>query len=332
MPGEHKADGSINTGETLLVADIGGTNARFALVVSGEKRLSQFMNLPTRDYSGIVPAACEYLGQLSCELPSRACIAVACPVWGDTVSLTNNDWSFSIDEVRQSLKMGQLMVVNDFKALAAGVPLLSADERVQIGNGSPIPDRPISVIGPGTGLGVATIVPDGGRHFVLDGEGGHVGFAPGNEREIEILRLLSRQFGRVSTERILSGEGMATLYRVLAKIDGVDSITLAAADIIEQAKSNSCSRCLETVSIFCAILGSFAGDTAMTLSSQGGVFIGGGIVPRIVELIKDSPFRARFESKGRTSSFIKNVPTYLISTEHTALTGAASLVLDDFKR
>jgi glucokinase len=315
----------------LLVADIGGTNARFALVVSGEKRLSQFITLPTSDYSGIVPAACEYLDRISGERPSRACIAVACPVWGDTVSLTNNDWSFSVEEVRQTLELEQLMVVNDFKAMAAGVPLLATDERFQIGNGLPMPGRPISVIGPGTGLGVATVVRDGGRRIVLDGEGGHVGFAPGNEREIEILRLLSRQFGRVSTERILSGDGMATLYRTLARIDGVEAPALAAADIIERAKSGSCPRCVETIGVFCAALGSFAGDTAMTLSSQGGVFIGGGIVPRIVELLEQSPFRERFESKGRTSSFIRNVPTYLIISNHTALTGAASLVLDDFK-
>lgn len=321
----------MNAGETLLVADIGGTNARFALVVSGENRLSRFMSLPTRDYSGLIPAACEYLDRIPGKRPSRACIAVACPVRGDSISLTNSDWSFSVEEVRQTLNLQRLMVVNDFKALAAGVPLLATDQRVQIGSGSPVPDRPISVIGPGTGLGVATIVRDGGRRIVLDGEGGHVGFAPGNEREIEILRLLSRQFGRVSTERILSGDGMATLYRALAEIDGVDSPALEAADIIERAKSGSCSRCLEVIGIFCAALGSFAGDTAMTLSSQGGVFIGGGIVPRIVELLEHSPFRERFESKGRTSSFIENVPTYLITSDHTALTGAASLLLDDFK-
>lgn len=321
----------MNRGETLLVADIGGTNARFALAVSGENRLSRFVTLPASGYSGLIPAAREYLDGIPGEAPSRACIAVACPVLGDTVSLTNNDWSFSVEEVRRTLKLKQLMVVNDFKALAAGVPLLATDERVQIGKGSPVPGRPISVIGPGTGLGVATVVPDGGRHILLDGEGGHVGFAPGNEREIEILRLLSRRFGRVSTERILSGDGMATLYRALAEIDGAEAPALAAADIIERAKSGSCSRCLETIGVFCAALGSFAGDTAMTLSSRGGVFIGGGIVPRIVELLDRSPFRERFESKGRTSSFVGNMPTYLITSDHTALTGAASLLLDDFK-
>ncbi|MBC8267892.1 MAG: glucokinase [Rhodospirillaceae bacterium] len=318
-------------GETFLVADIGGTNARFAVAVAGDCELSKFQKFPTSAFSGIIPAANEYLDHISGEIPSRACIAVACPVRGDTISLTNNDWSFSVEEVRQALNLKHLMVINDFKALAAGVPHLTSDERMQIGNGLPIANRPISVIGPGTGLGVANVVQDGGKFIILDGEGGHVGFAPGNEREIEILRQLSRQFGRVSTERILSGAGLATLYQAIARIDGVDAPDLEAADIVEQAKSGSSPQCLETISIFCSALGSFAGDTAMTLSSQGGVFIGGGIVPRIADLLIDSPFRERFEAKGRTSSFIKNVPTYLITTDHTALNGAASLLLDDLR-
>lgn len=318
--------------EHILVADVGGTNARFALAASpqvGRNELSQSLSLPTRDYSGLVPAVNAYLDQISGLKPTRACIAVACPVWADNVCLTNNHWSFSVLDVRRTLGLEHLLVVNDFKALAAGVPYLDVDERVQIGAGLPVAGRPLSVIGPGTGLGVATIACHGSGHLVVDGEGGHVGFAPGNEREMEILRLLGRRYGRVSTERILSGEGLGVLHKALAEIDSVRVDDFDARDIVGKANAGTCQRCLDSIEIFCSILGSFAGDTALTMSSQGGVYIGGGIVPRIAKLLEKSPFRQRFEDKGRMVDFIKDVPTYLITTDHAALAGAASLLRAD---
>jgi glucokinase len=327
----HRNSGSIESEALSLVADIGATNARFALAVSGSNELIQPLTLLTRNFTSIFLACREYLNHIADLHPSRACIAVACPISGDHVSLTNNSWSFSIEEFRQELNVGRLMVVNDFKALAAGVPRLAAEEIIQLGDGTPIPERPISVIGPGTGLGVATVIQYETGQIFLDGEGGHVSFAPGNERELEILRLLSRQFNHVSTERILSGDGIKTLFQTLAKIDGVVAPDLTASSIVERAISGSDSHCLEVIDIFCGVLGSFAGDLAMTLNSQGGVYIGGGIIPRIAKLLKDSSFRTRFEGKGRISSFIKNVPTYLIMTDRTALTGAASLLFDDLK-
>jgi len=331
MPDDDIHKGSTKEGETLLVADIGGTNARFALANPNDKRLSQFKNLPTKDYAGIIAAANEYLGQILGKRPTQACIAVACPVWGDAVSLTNNDWAFSIEDVQSSLKLKHLKVVNDFKALAAGVPFLAMNEKVQIGKGHSIDNHPISVIGPGTGLGVATIIQNRDNHIILDGEGGHVGFAPENQREVEILQVMQKDYGRVSAERILSGDGMVALYHALSEIRGIASPSLTAADIVEQAKSGSNAHSIETINVFCSILGSFAGDTAMTLNSQGGVYIGGGIVPRIADLLEKSPFRQRFENKGRTSSLIRNVPTFLMVAEQTALSGAVHLFLDDFR-
>ena len=327
----HQNSGSIDPEALSLVADIGATNTRFALAVSGSNELIQPLTLLTSNFTSILSACREYFNHIADLHPSRACIAVACPISGDHVSLTNNSWSFSIEEVQRELNVGRLMVVNDFKALAAGVPHLAAEEIDQIGDGTPILERTMSVIGPGTGLGVATVVQHETGRIILEGEGGHVCFAPGNEREIDILRLLSRQFSRVSTERILSGDGIKTLFQTLAKIDGVAVPDLTTSSIVERAISGSDSRCLEVIDIFCGVLGSFAGDLAMTLNPQGGVYIGGGIIPRIAKLLKDSPFRARFEGKGRLASFIKNVPTYLIMTDHTALTGAASLLLDDLK-
>jgi len=327
----HQISGLIPPESLSLVADIGATNARFALAVSGSNELMQPVTLLTNNFTDILQACREYLTHVGDLHPSRACIAVACPITGDHVSLTNNSWAFSIEGVRKELNIESLMVVNDFKALAAGVSRLAAQEIEQIGDGTPIPKRPISIIGPGTGLGVATVVQHETGQIVLDGEGGHVSFAPGNKRELEILTLLSRQFSRVSTERILSGDGIKTLFQTLAKIDGVAAPDLMASSIVERANSGSDTHCLEVINIFCGLLGSFAGDIAMTLNSQGGVYIGGGIIPRIVKLLKASSFRDRFEAKGRVSSFIKNVPTYLIMTEHTALTGAAALLFDDLK-
>ena len=327
----HQNSVSIDLEALSLVADIGATNARFALAVTGSNELIKPLTLLTNNFTSIISACSEYFNHIADLHPSRACIAVACPTSGDHVSLTNNSWSFSIEEVRKELNLERLMVVNDFKAMAAGVPHLTAEEVAQIGEGTPIPERTMSVIGPGTGLGVATVVQHEKGQIILEGEGGHVCFAPGNEREMDILRLLSRQFSRVSTERILSGDGINNLFQTLAEIDGVAPPDLSTSSIVERAISGSDSRCLEVMEIFCGVLGSFAGNLAMTLNPQGGVYIGGGIIPRIAKLLKDSSFRTRFEGKGRLSSFIKNVPTYLILTDHTALTGAASLLLDDLK-
>jgi len=327
----HQNSGSIDLESLSLVADVGATNARFALAVTGSNELIKPLTLLTNNFTSIISACSEYFNHIADLHPSRACIAVACPTSGDHVSLTNNSWSFSIEEVRKELNLERLMVVNDFKAMAAGVPHLTAEEVAQIGEGTPIPERTMSVIGPGTGLGVATVVQHEKGQIILEGEGGHVCFAPGNEREMDILRLLSRQFSRVSTERILSGDGINNLFQTLAEIDGVAPPDLSTSSIVERAMSGSDSRCLEVMEIFCGVLGSFAGNLAMTLNPQGGVYIGGGIIPRIAKLLKDSSFRTRFEGKGRLSSFIKNVPTYLILADHTALTGAASLLLDDLK-
>ena len=327
----HQNSVSIDLEALSLVADIGATNARFALAVTGSNELIKPLTLLTNNFTSIISACSEYFNHIAGLHPSRACIAVACPISGDHVSLTNNRWSFSIEKVRKELNLERLVVVNDFKALAAGVPHLTAEEVAQIGEGVRIPERTMIVIGPGTGLGVATVVQHEKGQIILEGEGGHVCFAPGNEREMDILRLLSRQYSRVSTERILSGDGINNLFQTLAEIDGVAPPDLSTSSIVERAMSGSDSRCLEVMEIFCGVLGSFAGNLAMTLNPQGGVYIGGGIIPRIAKLLKDSSFRTRFEGKGRLSSFIKNVPTYLILADHTALTGAASLLLDDLK-
>lgn len=312
----------------MLVADIGGTNARFAVAGSDGRLLGAPVVYSTGDFDGLVPAARAFLGGLSGEPPRRACIAVACPVVGDAVSLTNNTWSFSISTARAALGFEQLTVVNDFKALAAGVPGLGGDEWIKIGGGDARAGFPLSVIGPGTGFGVATVVPTDGGHVIVEGEGGHVGFAPGNPREIDILKILARRHGRVSMERLLSGNGLKSIYGALAEIDGIAAEPLGSSDIVARAKAGNCAACAGAVDQFCSTLGAFAGDVAMTMNSRGGVFIGGGIVPRIAGLLVNSPFRARFEAKGRISAFVRDIPAFLITADDVALRGAAALPRD----
>ena len=319
----------VETERHLLVADIGGTNARFAVVDTDKMELSHAETVATQDYRGILDAASQYLSRLSGPPPARSCIAVACPAREDQVSLTNNHWSFSVEGLCRSLKLRQLIVVNDFKALAAGVLLLKADEYVQIGSGEPQAQRPITVIGAGTGLGVATITREGNRSTIIDGEGGHVGFAPRDHREVRILEILARQFDRVSMERLLSGDGIVNLYRALSEINGYVPESHTAADIVGQTRAGACSVCSATVKLFSSLLGGFAGDAALSMGSEGGIYIGGGIVPRMGDVFDREGFRKGFEAKGRMSYLLRSIPSFLITSDQAALWGAACLVMTE---
>ncbi len=307
-----------------LVADIGGTNARFALVEDAAPRDARVLS--TADFADVAAAAGDYLSRAGGARPTAACFAVACPVRGDRIVLTNSPWSFSIEAVRRRLGLERLLVVNDFKALGAAVPLLRADERVRIGGRDPVAGRPAALLGPGTGLGVAGLVPCGDDIQVVEGEGGHIGFAPADEREIELLRLLARRYGRVSAERVLSGPGLVAVHEALATLHGETAERLDATQIVERGRSGADARCRETLDLFCAALGAVAGDLALLFGAHGGVYIGGGIAPRIVGLLAQSDFRRRFEDKGRIAGFIADVPAFVITAEMPALSGAAALL------
>ena len=307
-----------------LVADIGATNARFALVEDGPPRDARVLS--TADFPDVATAADDYLSRAGGARPTVACFAVACPVRGDRIVLTNSPWSFSIEALRRRLGLERLLVVNDFKALGAAVPLLRADERVRIGGRDPIAGRPAALLGPGTGLGVAGLVPCGDDILVVEGEGGHIGFAPADEREIELLRLLARRYGRVSAERVLSGPGLVAVHEALATLHGETAEPLDAVQIVDRGHSRADARCGETLEVFCAALGAVAGDLALLFGAHGGVYIGGGIAPRIVELLAQSDFRRRFEDKGRIAGFIADVPTFVITAKTPALFGAAALL------
>jgi glucokinase len=306
-----------------LIADIGGTNARFALMQEDGSYVSKV--LQCADYRDVIGAARAFLETVS-EKPQHGAFCVATAVTGDRVSLTNNSWSFSIEDVRQSLELATLQVVNDFTAVAMSMPFLSEKDRRQIGGGRPLEGAPVAVVGPGTGLGVSGLVPFRGRWISLAGEGGHATFSPATEREGAISARLRRRFDHVSFERVLSGMGLVNLYEAINEIDGHVRPHYKPHEITEKALASADPAAHEALEIFCSILGNVAGNVALTLGARGGVFIGGGIPPRLGTFLDDSSFRARFVSKGRLSYFLEPIPTYLITHELPAFVGLRGLL------
>lgn len=306
-----------------LVADIGGTNARFALLDAHRQPFAERI-FACADFSGLTAATEAYLAETDIPRPQRAAIAVATPITGDLICFTNNDWSFSITAAQQELGLERLLILNDFTALALALPLLSSDERRAVGGGVASAEAPIGLLGAGTGLGVSGLIWSGQYWVPLQAEGGHVTFSAGDEREWAISRILQRQFGHVSPERLLSGPGLVNLYTALAEIEGWSAEPLSPADISDRGLSGDCPHCVEVLNLFCGILGAVAGNLALTLGACGGVYVGGGIVPRLGEFFDRSTFRARFEAKGRFRDYLAAIPTWVITAENPALRGVAA--------
>ncbi len=304
-----------------LIADIGGTNARFALCTG--QRIHDELTLRGADYPTLLQAISHYLAQVQPALPvTEAALAIAGPVTGDVVSMTNHHWRFSVNALREQLGLQQLHVINDFTALAMAIRHLPDHELQQIGGQRDhAPAKPIALLGAGTGLGVSGLIPHGHHWIPLQGEGGHVSLAPGTVREAAILQALWRTFDHVSAERVLSGSGLENLYRAICTLEGVPAEALSAADITARALDQSSSHCVETLDTFCALLGSVAGNLVLTLGATQAVYIGGGIVPRFGDYFARSPFRARFEAKGRYVDYLCPVPVYVIHTEQPAFIG-----------
>ncbi|HEU4621495.1 MAG TPA: glucokinase [Burkholderiaceae bacterium] len=309
----------------VLVADIGGTHARFALA-NERGTLSDIAVLTCDAHAGFEDVMRTYLARCDAKV-RHASIAIANPIDGDTVRMTNREWTFSIEQVRRALGLETLLVVNDFTALASALPLLTPDHRRAIGDGTAQPNEPIAVIGAGTGLGVSGLVLHAsGEYVALASEGGHASFAPRDELEDVVLTYARKRYGHVSFERVASGAGLVLIHEALSEHEGAPAPTLTPADIVQRATSASCARCVQVVDVFCAVLGTVASDLALTLGARGGVYIGGGIVPRLGSRFDRSPFRARFEDKGRFSAYLKRVPTWVITHEAPALLGAAAML------
>jgi glucokinase len=310
-----------------LLADIGATYARLCIeAVAG--RFDQVAVLPCAEYTGFIEVVRAYLDTVTGERPRHAAVAIANPVDGDRVRMTNRDWAFSISEAQRELGLATLLVVNNFTALAMALPRVGAAGRRQVGGGTPRDDGVIGLLGPGTGLGVSGLIPTGDRWVTLATEGGHVGFAPSDERELRILHYAWKLMHRVSAERLVSGPGIELIYNALAQGRGGDTPGLTTAEIVRLAQEQPDSLSGETIACFCGMLGTMASDLALTLGATGGIYIGGGIVPRLGALFDRSPFRDRFEAKGRFSDYVARIPTYVLTAENPAFHGVSSLLAD----
>jgi glucokinase len=320
-------------GSPRLLADIGGTNARFALEL-GPGRIELIDVLPCAGHATLADAVRAYLASPAVAAaglgPVRhAAIAIANPVVGDMVRMTNHHWEFSIEALRLELGFDTFVVVNDFFALAMSLPHLADGDKVQVGGGAPCLEAPIGLVGAGTGLGVSGLIPaEAGGWTALRSEGGHVSFAPCNETEVAILQYAWREFEHVSAERLLSGAGVELIYRALAHHLGRPAEPLDAPEISRRGLAGECALCEQVIETFCGMLGCVAGNLAVTLGAQGGVYIGGGIVPRLGERFGRSCFRQRFEQKGRFAGYLAQVPTYVITAEYPAFLGVSAVLAD----
>jgi glucokinase len=306
-----------------IVADIGGTNARFSRVDLASLALDQVAVYPCAEFATLADALTHYRQQHQLNAVKHVAIAIACPVNGDEVSMTNFHWQFSVRAMQQQLGLDALQVINDFTAVAMCLPALTATEKVQLGGGDVQPGKPMAVLGAGTGLGVAHLLPVNDSYIPLPGEGGHIDWAAQNEQEWFIQQMLAKEYGHVSPERLLSGPGLEAIYKALALYRRQVAEPLSAADIARLALNGQSALATATVQQFFAALGSVAGNLALTLSTFGGVYVAGGIVPKLLPLAGQSEFRARFEAKGRFSAFNRRIATYVVTAEQPGLVGAA---------
>ena len=316
-----------------LLADIGGTNARFGLE-PGPGTISLIKVLACADYATLADALRAYLANAdvaaACQQgPLRhAALAIANPITGDLVRMTNHHWEFSIEALRLECGFATLVVANDFTALARALPHLADDQTVQIGGGAAVPDTPLGLVGAGTGLGVSGLIPCKSSWTALLSEGGHATFSPANELELAVLRFAWREFDHVSAERFLSGDGIELLYRALADHAGQPAESIDAPEISRRALAGQCPLCDQAIEMFCAMLGTVAGNLAVTLGAQGGIYIGGGIVPRLGARFAASCFRQRFEKKGRFVHYLAQVPTFVITAQYPAFLGVSAILAE----
>lgn len=309
-----------------LVADIGGTNARFS-IESSPLELTFIDVLPCKDYPTLLAAIHHYLDTVE-QQPAHMAIAIANPVNGDFIQMTNHHWQFSIKQMQQQLGLETLTVINDFTAQALATRVISADYVIQIGGQCQrgVSTAPVAVIGPGTGLGVSGLIADNsGRWIALSSEGGHAAFAPRDEVEKALLDFAGKKFAHhVSAERLLQGAGLSLLYEFFAHQNDVSSSQIKSpADVTRGALIEKDPLCQQALSRYCKILGNFCADVALTIGATGGVYIAGGIIPRFVDFVKDSEFRQQFESKGRFENYMQNIPVYVVLHPQPGLLGAA---------
>ena len=312
-----------------LLGDIGGTNARWAWQPDADAPLQCISVTPCAASASLHDSATRYLQDNGLGRPRAASIGVATAVTGDHIQFTNNDWSFSIAGLKAALAVERCLVINDFTALALSLPALRAQDLRPLGGDTAVANAAIALIGPGTGLGVSGLLPNGlGGWIAVSGEGGHVTLAATDAQEAAVLEVLRQQFGHASAERVLSGPGLVNLYRALCAVQGVAANDYAPPDITTHAPHDAA--CQATLTLFASFLGNVAGNLALTLGTRGGVYLGGGIVPHLGADFDAALFRAKFEDKGRFADYLRPIPAWLITASTPALIGA-SRALDVLK-
>lgn len=315
--------------DPILVADVGGTNARFALITSFDDSKNQFTiehnnTFPSADFGSLEKALTLYLSTVSHIKPKRACLAVAGPIKAGQVHLTNLGWHFSVNEFKQHFEFEQLDVINDFAAFAYASPYLDPQQNVTIKTGQADENANIGVMGPGTGFGAACLVRTSHSTSVLSSEGGHISLAAVNELDVLLINELRKEHPHVSVETVFSGPGITHLYKAMAAVKGIPAKNLDAAQISSLANSGECAVCDATLNQFCDWIGSVAGDLALAYGALGGLFIGGGILPRMQSRLLESRFVERFSQKGIMSQYAGQIPVTLVTQDNIPLIGAAA--------
>ncbi len=320
-------DGRAATNERVVLADIGGTNARFALMDHGKIGAVQHLRVadfPGKD--GVMDALAALLsGQPSAEPPGSAVFGVAGPIQNNRVAFTNSDWVVDGAELGKRFGFPYVKLLNDFEALGWSLPALKPADLFALGNQPPVPGAPMLVIGPGTGFGAAGLFLSE-KPVIVVTEAGHATLPATSDREAEVIAQLRRRFGHVSIEHVLSGSGIEHLYQALAAVDRASVPARDAAAITKAALDGSCATSRATLDMFCSLLGSVAGNLTLTFCAWGGVFIAGGIVPRFADRLATTEFRKKFESKGRYDVYLRNVPTSIIVTPDTSFIGLKAFV------
>lgn len=315
---------SRRTQTRVLLGDIGATNARLAELIGGE--LGRVTSFQVADFPNFEDLLKTYLDDYcSTRSFTDALLAVAGPIAHGRATLTNTSWVIDSRDLK-ILSGFDVQIINDFQAVAYSLPSLDARDIVQIGEGNAEERGPKVALGPGSGLGVACLIENHGERLVIASEGGHATLATNSKREDAIIGIVRQRFGHASAERALSGPGLENIFQAIVSLDGLDVPQTSAPEITRRALKTECEVAHEALSIFCALLGSFAGNIALTFSACGGIYIAGGISPRIVEFLARSRFRECFESKGRFRQYVAEIPTYVIVHPATAFLGLKFLV------
>jgi len=310
-----------------LVGDIGGTNSRLGLFDSDNQQLSAVRSYTNCEFNGLAEIISAWLGALKEPAPEVACLAVAAPPFEDEVNMLNLDWSFSCKGLARDFGFSALRCVNDFQGTAYALPHLQPGDLQPLRAGATPPAKKLATVGPGTGLGGATLDFWRDTPVASASEPGHMGLAPATPLEFELFRALFPEHGELHAELLVSGPGLGRLYRGLAQVLGETAPERNPGEISALGVQGECALCTRTLDVFCGLLGSVCGDYVLATGSYGGLYLAGGIVPRMLNFIEESTFSARFDTKGEMQGYLRRVPLYAITHPAAGLLGAGHVPL-----